>query len=509
MKRLVDYIFENLEESRIDEGFSSNWKHYHEGDYYYYPKKVIDDLFQNKSIQIGDITSSKKFKPSNDVITLDMFDQNELKSIRDDLDHNQSNTSAERFNKAFKNDKIKTNRIWYFIDRAQYSKGSSDGGNAEIVVCNSFNNNLSDEEIINYANKYQISGKTWLASIKNTLNILSKKGWKNNEYVAIQVDGKGYDDIKNTGKLSKDELKKIAFAYSDKKEIAQLFNINIDKLYPKNSKDAWNKADILLVKKDYNTYNLLAKKINELLKDNNNADQSIGYNAILVELTTSGYIIPISLKKVPDSNASLYSHNLDEQEKSLAIEHEYADIELPATELKGDNEKDNKNGSLYLILNNGKDQPNKVGSNKWKKGKNLVDIQFYKRASSSNLKPTAKIELVLKNSKGGSGYLQICSALNTTTDEINNIMKISNKENMEKLVKEGVQTYFGWDINNLPTVVKSAKNWYMKPCFVCLIALLNKYCEHFKIKKNKEVLLQFANFAIGACEGNGSYYIIK
>lgn len=510
MKHLQEYIFEHI--VSIFEGFSSNWKHNHNGDDYYYPKHVIDDLLNDIPVSIGDVTSPKKFKQSNILLTKEMFDINVLKQLQNDLNDNPSSTSAEQFNKAFKDKNIKTNNIWKFVDRAKYSKGSSDGGNVEIVVCNAFNNNLSENEIINYANKYNVNIKTWLTSIQNTLKILHK--WPNNKYVAIQVDGKGFDDIKNLGKLTQDELSNIAIAYSNKADIKKIFNINVDNLYPKTSKDSWNKADILLVDKTKNTYNEFVNALNKI-EGNTNIDRSIEYNKVLIDFTMLNKIIPISLKKVPDANANLYKHNLDESEKSIAIEYNNigADIELPATNLKGNDENDDKNGSLYLVLNT-KGIPKEIGKHKYvgKRTENLFNIQFYKRASSSNIKPTAKIELAFKNSKGGSGYLQICHALKTTTDEINNYCDVSSKDkikNLKTIIIDGINKYFGWNENNLPDVIKSANNWYMKPCFVVLIVLLNKYCEQFKITPSPDVLLPFTNFVIGACEGTGSYYIIK
>ncbi len=487
MKHLLDFINENINpifESKFsNKNFicgSNGVKDYH------YSIAVIKDLLNNKDVKL---VNGKSIN-----ISMLNTDKDELENLLKQCTSLKG--SYEDFNKLFDEEKIKdlgiskVSQLWNNIEKTPYSKGSTDGGNAEIVVCNSFNNNLSDDDIVEYANKYQISGDTWLESIKNTLNILSSKKWGNKNFVAAQVDGKGIDDISDTGALSKEDIKNITISYSNKKDINKLFNINVNNLYPNQSKDAWNKADILLINKTENTFKKLKDLVNNLSSD---TDQSNEYNAILVGLAKSNDIIPISLKKVPDATAKIYSHNFGQLE-GFELEHwgDTAELQLPAKELK-----DDLSGSIYLGMTDNKEI--KTDST-FIKGDSPM-VQFYTRASSKNNKngnATAKIELTGKNSKEGSGFLNICKGLGITTKQ---------SYATPDRVKEAVKEYFNW--NELPDNVKSSSNWFNKPCFTVIIGLLDKYCEQKKLKHSKDVLNEFTLYCIGCCLGNGSYYIIK
>ena len=485
MKHLLDYIVESIQINEAQKTGNLSNRNYICGSNgvkdYHYSIAVISDLLADKQVKLinGKTINKSMFNGSLDKLLEKTQSMNG--------DYNDFNNCFDETN--LSNIGIKSlSQVWNSILKLPYSKGSSDGGNAEIVVCNAFNNNFSDEEIASYASKYQINGNVWLPSIKNTLRILNNQKFTNEKYVAAQVDGKGINDIKNTGSLSKEDIKNITIAYSNKKLAGKLFGIDINKLYPNSSKDSWNKADIVLINKTENVFDKLKERLSTLEGD---ADQSIEYNETLVTMALDGDIIPISLKKVPDNSANWYSHGFKEIEH-FEIDGDVAELQLPANDLKND-----LNGSIYLATTDNKDIETDAKDNK-----SQTRVQFFARASSKNKvnggNATAKIELQYENSKGGSGFNNICSELGIQTKD---------SYATPDRVKEAVKEYFEW--NELPSVVAASNNWFNKPCFTVLIGLLDRYCEVNKYEHNIDVLTPFTKFAIGCCLGTGSYYIIK
>lgn len=481
MISLYDYIFEAKSGNFSNKNFKSGSNGIED---YHYAIMVLNALFNNEKIQMVNATH----------LTLDMFDKDKLQTVKNNA--SKYIGTHEDFNNAFNPDnlsKIKIKdikQVWNSILKSPFSGGSTPGGNAEIVVCNIFNKgNYSDEDIVNECDKHNVNS-IWVKSIRNTINIINRKKWKHNDYFAVQVDGKS--DFKNDV-FDTNDITKIIAAYSNKNEIGKHFNINVSKLYPQSSKDAWNKADILLIKKDKDVIKRFDDMLKKLSEDTNKTDCSVEYNTILVSFVKSKEIIPISLKKVPDDDAKIYTHNLEDNE-GIAFEDFGSGIELqiPSTKMNND-----LKGSLYLGLtdDNETDTNTKYNSNV------SPLVQFYTRASSVNNKngnATAKIELKGKNSKGGSGFLNMCNYLGITTSEA---------YASEDEVKKGVEKFFNWDLKKLPNNL--SENWYKKPCFTVLIGLLNKYCSKHNREQSIDVLYEFTLFAIGCCLGNGSYYIIK
>ena len=95
--------------------------------------------------------------------------------------------------------------------------------------------------------------------------------------------------------------------------------------------------------------------------------------------------------------------------------------------------------------------------------------------------------------------LNICNKLN--------ISKTKDAYATPERVIEGVKDYFEW--YEIPSTVAAASNWNEKPCFKCIIGLLDKYCNFYKKQRDINVLNEFTLFCIGCCLGSGSYYIIK
>lgn len=488
MISLYDFIFEATKTGNFS---NKNFKCGSNGiEDYHYSIAVIKDLLDNKNVLLVNGKS----------INISMFNTKNLNDLFSKV-KNLSGSYSD-FNDAFNIENLKDieiksqSQIWNSISKPPYSKGSTDGGNAEIVVCATFNNSYDDAQIIEMCNTYNI-GEVWVNSIKNTVKVMNEH-WNKNDYVAVQVNGNGLDILKNIGDLTIENITTIINCYSNKKKISKTFNINVSGLYG-SSKDSWNKADILLINKKNKVYNILTDKINALQISYNKTDYSTEYNGILVGLATE-YIIPISLKKTPDDSAKLYTHNLGDSE-NLEIEGSVGELLLPKNKLK-----DDLSGSLYLFIPQDKENENNEVKtrNTFNASKHHSSVQFYTRASSKNKQSgnaTAKIELTGKNAKGGSGFDVICKKLGITT---------SQSYATEDRVKQGVVEYFGW--KNLPDEVSSSSNWFKKPCFTVLIGLLDKYCEFHNINskdRNIDIITPFTMFAIGCCLGNGSYYIIK
>lgn len=498
MIRLIDYLHENLigicEASFQNSSSNNEWIKHN----YKYANNVVNYILTNKSIILGKTNEDKKII---DLSNMSNKDIELLKSLTIEKE-----TGWKEFNSIMSKYNVVWNKIW----KTPYSGGSSGGGNAEVLVCYLFNNpNISDYELEKLCLQYNINANIWIPSIKNTIKVLNKVNkWKYPDYVALQVDGKGIEYIKETsiGNLSKDDAVKIATLFYNKTSINNVLgkNVDVSKLYAK-SKDEWNKADIILIKTDKN----YLKEIQDKFNTNNKNPEYVGlegFKTMCKDYTYSDIFIPISLKSTPDESAKIYTHNIniENEEQIFGVEHNgnNADVELPANKMKGQTADGDKSGSLYLCINNNSKQST-TNIYKGKKTENSFSIQFYKRSSSSNIKPTAKVELALKHSKGGSGLQQMCNALGVTTRDV---------YASEQRVKNGVVEYFGWDLDNLPENVKSAKNWYLKPCFSCFIGLLDLWVkkEVKNVPQDKtKLLLPFANFAIGACEGDGAYYIIK
>lgn len=500
MISLSDYSINNIFKHIFESKFTN--KNYISGsnniEDFHYSIAVINDLLNDEDIKLinGKIINVTMLKPDKS---------------KKDLEAIQGKGTYETFCDLFDETKIrelgiqKLSQLWSNIEKSKYSKGSSDGGNAEILVCYLFNNpNATDEDLRKIAKEYKLTNEEWIESTKNTISVLRKERWSNNNYVALQVDGKGteYINESNFGNLGKDNAIALTSLFYSKDDIAKHIPVlkdDIKSLYSKR-KDEWNKADILLLKTDNDYFSQIQR---DFSSDTPKYVGLEGFKKMCKEYTINEIIIPISLKKTPDSSAKLFSHNIKEdEEKSMYIDG-IADIEVPANPMPDEN--DDKNGSLYLVLRSAEKtaKPEKIGLQqfKGKKTENMFSVQFYKRASSSNEKPTAKVELQLKNSKGGSGFQQICNSLNTTT---------STCYATGDRVKEAVKEYFNWTNDaDIPKTINECKNWYVKPCFTCLIGLLDIFAENNDLKHNPDILLPFVNFVIGACEGDGAYYIIK
>lgn len=444
--------------SDINEAFFSNddWKKQN----HTYAQDVINILINGDPIKLGEHGEEGEF----------VADKEEIKKLKQLVPDYTRNT-LDQFNSIF-NGRLK----WTKIYKGGFSgKDSKSAGQLyESLVCYIFNGGKKYQDWANFVGIKNLDD-SWVNSCKLTVDFMNKQSWANQKwdnknYIACHVDGNDYDfDSKYEYALS------VAKLFKDKKEATKLMGVNCDDLYT-GGKDTWNKADIILVKK--NCYDII-QSIKEVVSNGESL------NAELCCKLMEGYIIPISLKKViKKEDIHLTTANIDEAEESKGYDFKDVDIRIST---KYDN--NTYVGNIDLLCTSLENESK--------------DITFRKNTNPGN---GLNVETNDKNSRGGKALANIKNALKIGKNNDYYIIKNTDEEAFEELEK------YGFDINiprrsNYDKVDPPIRE---RACVAGLLGLLEQY----KIKKhpkvNKDFINDFAKFCyICSIKGTGAFFKIS
>lgn len=404
MKRLKEYIFEQLDNIFESNFENKSWSH---NGKYDYPQRVIKVLL--KMIGIDNEESVEKITINEKPISISK-NQNLINELNDLLE-NVKYKSPKDLNNIFSKYNIGIdNKIasWTNIDKHPFTTGSksqSYSEGAEYLVTYLFNlgydklthikldkeyygkNGNIDNILNDISNNKDIikSIKEWedlngrnsisskespylLSSIKSALlcyKLLENMNLNRENYYAIQVNGTQLSkDAGNGNSL----LLNAAKCFSDSETINFLCKnkANAKTLFGGSNKDGWNKADILLVQKNYNIINDIQNQFsnNETIKKFNAkeiSDQNINiekeylniFNSIINNIINEYKVIPISLKLIPfSSNGSLEKEGkLDSEEQGVTKIEDLNDEDNVAIILPKSVEPNTVMASVYLKAN--------------------------------------------------------------------------------------------------------------------------------------------------------------
>ncbi len=569
MKHLSDYALEKLFINEASTIGNSNGHFFHQSSWDY-PINVINKLLDNKNVHTG-----KDGK--GPILTKDDFNIEKLEELQDKLNKKLFNPDEvfgpDEFDKCLKNNIKETKfknikgSVWGYIHKPDAKTGTNDGWAGEILTCCIYNdNNCNVNEI---AAALEINN-SWVESSRLIAKILNDK-WSSNDFIAVQVSGEDtqFIDKDKTDTIKKylNDAKKISsdkltILYNDKIAASKLVGLNLDDLYLK-SKDAWNKADILLISKDFDIDKEIFEKC---LKSDTTSDggpqvaDSYTFNNLLISLCNNARIIPVSLKKVV-KNATLTK----EGEKTISLEElNFVDNSITISCILPDL-KELKKNNINTVNKNSSAQYNRVGSTYIgdKQNKTVTPpIQFRRRNPNNGEGKDTKInygtlivELMGKNAREGRGLENIKNVLGikkneeflnpfnfeeTEDKEGNPRQDLSNVEikrinQKNKTAEKNTLEYYknlldNSSYNELEKYTNSNSddyiiNWYKKPCFAGFVGLHNiwyhnKYLKDVK-PENKEkdlhsTLNAFYSFLLGCCKGLltgnnyiGQYWLVK
>lgn len=458
-----------IKESLIMEGaFAGNdWRGVHSHDYKY-PKMVIHDLLNDKSVKLQ----------AGEELSLKDFDKQKLEELASKLERCPELTDYKDFNQPYIGDQINKRKknVFLTIDKLPYSGDTSNslGETAESLVCYLFNNGASDENIEKWVNlsKKQLD-KIYYKSCKGIVNLLHST-WSNTDYEAVHVDGKDYDT--NLNKHSKD----IAMIFKSKLLGKQVLGFNIDDLYT-GKKDKWNPGDIILINKKQLEDSWL--RLQEIAKDNAQGIFGKPLGVVLASLCEGEAVIPVSLKKCIKS-PKIFSHCVEEEKAT--------ELHETVLSLASKYVKDKQNGSIYLVsLSDDTD---------------VCTVQFRAQdASDKNLSIEAFLQS--KSARGGKGLTVAKSALGIPPRNNNYYATFKNNEELADTLKN-----LGFEITKNSN--KSKKNQmdsflYTRTCVRGLVGLALKFKDHVEKQGDEFTPIKFSEFCWQACcSCPGAYYVV-
>lgn len=466
MKHLSDFIFSFkdqklskfliehfINESSFDRPDWENQNHT-------YAQDVINVLINGEPIKLGDKGEEGEYIATKDEINL-------LKKLTPDY----TQVTLNQFNKIFSG-KIR----WTKIYKGDFSgHGSKSSGQLyESLVCYIFNGGRHYQEWADFVGIKTLD-KSWINSCELTVDFINKQQWarqkwNRHNYIACHVDGNDFDfDHKYEFALN------VAKIFKDKKEASKLMGVDCNDLYT-GGKDTWNKADIILVKKD--CYDVI-----QSMKEVVSNGESL--NAELCCKLMEGIIIPISLKKVvKKEDIHLTTANIDEAEESKG--YIFKDVDIRISSKYDDNTYVGNIDLLCSTLDNEE-----------------KDITFRKNTNAGN---GLNVETQDKNSRGGKALANIKSALKIGKGNEYYIVKNTDEEALDELEK------YGFDINiprksNYDKVNPPIRE---RACVAGLLGLLEQYRNKKHPKVDKDFITDFAKFCyICSIKGTGSFFKIS
>lgn len=386
--------------------------------------------------------------------------------------------------------------------------GDTAGQYAESLCCYFFNKygtieNINDEEIQEKIDEIErnsgvVINDTWRNAIKYILDSIalgSTDGiaWNNKNYIAIHVDGKDID-------LNVDWVKPISKIYSGGQFASKVLGGHSFKSIPSgNKKDMWNKADIVLVKKDESdVINTIKNSLIEIGSEK--SDKSDELNNILNTMVVKGVFVPLSLKMLTNIGV-IKQENIPSAQQVDIIVEKYK-LVLP----KYIN-KPGYSGSLWLVCETNENL--KYG------------IQFRSQTDNSQ---SLSIEASLpnnSNARGGKGVTLVKNEIGITSNKDKSYLaKFDSDDDMcEQLFKCGfdIETIDGKkvNLNQLKKVVADYKAKgtpvYQRTCFAGFVGIFNKFCDKCR-KDDMNDQQNFATNVLNKCtlgSGTSSFYLIS
>lgn len=396
------------------------------------------------------------------------------------------------------------------VGKKYSAEGDTVGQYAESLVCYFFNNyksiDIEDKNIQKKIDEIEqkagvVIDDSWRKSIALTVEAINSGSldgidWNNSNYVAVHTDQKDID-------LKEKWAQDIAKIYSGKGPAQKVLNVNLASLPNSTAKDTWNKADIILVKKDCTTIvNDIKNSICPIGSDDK-GDKTDELNNILNSHVVKGDIIPISLKKIT-SKYNIKAENIPSESK-VDIQAEECYITLPTTI--------NTPGYaasmwLHVITNEGLH----------------YGIQFRSQTDTSNGLSIESGVPGNKDVRGGKGVTLIKNELGIT--KRNDKTYLATFKDLSDMCNQLFNC--GFELRAGDKKVSSAKELekyfdklvkpthripiYERTCFAGFVGVYNKYCDFAKNVKGVSDQLKFATNVLNKCtlgSGTSSFFLIS
>lgn len=460
MKTLKNYLFKGL---IYESTFQSADYTKHD---FKYAKGVINDLLNSSIILLG--------KNGETEHQLDPKDQ---EAFRAQYDSSNFPKTSKEFDAMLAN--YLSFPKWNMIFKGKYSGKTTNtpGQRAEGLVCYMFNDANADVEIFKNEKMPDLTDD-WIDSSRYTVDFMNKQkgisdiAWTRDNYVACRVDG---EDFRLDSKYA--FAVEVTSIFSGKKTMKKIFGINCDDLHG-SSKDAWNKADIVLVHKE------LGKTLIDEIKEKGPANGEM-LNTCLIEYTKQGVIIPISLKQLENQNAHLSSVNLVKGEPIDMIESvKYLRL--------ADRYSNQFTGNIDIVCNSVDNKEILITFRSDTNGKNGLSIEPKETGGSARFGKAVEIIRGILGLKKKEFY----------------IVKNTNEDALKEFKN------YGFDVtvkpkSNYDTVEPPFRE---RACCAGLLGVLKAYHEKTKEPIDKDFPVKFANFcmfcAVGLA-GKGAFYKIS
>lgn len=455
MKHLVDFI---LESAGINESVfgSQDWmKNNHT-----YAQDVINVLTSGKPLKLGPRGEDGEYFASEEEIE-------KLNQLTPDY----TQSTLDQFNNIF-GKKLK----WTKIYKGTFSgKETETAGQVyESLVVYIFNGGTLYDEWMKSARLSSLDD-SWVKSCEWTVEFMNKQKWagvkwNNDEYVAVHVGGN------NFGLDSKYEFAiNISKIFKSKIFATKILGVDCSDIYG-NSKDSWNKADIVLVKKDHPN---IINDLKDVVFDGNSL------NLELCNKLIDGIIIPISLKKITKKeDIHLNTVNIDTDEESKEYNFNNVFIQL------ANKYEDNKlTGDVNIVCDDG------------------VRIVFRKTTGSGN---ALNVEPNVKNGKNvhraGKAVENMKKLLHLKKGNDYYIFKNTDEEVFEELKNYGFEV----DIPSRSNYNEVTPPIRKRACAAGLLGMLKQYKDKMHPIVDNDFPIDFAKFCF-ACsiKGTGAYLKIS
>lgn len=354
---------------------------------------------------------------------------------------------------------------WSEIDKQYYSgkggnSGQSAGENAEPYVCYYFNHYGEDIE-------NNTLDAAWTARAKNMAARIAEQ-WSPEDWVAVHVNGRDIEPLNPMHSI-------IGAIFKSKDAAEEALHLEpgtLANLY-RAHKDNWNKADIVLVRKDVNVLEYLTK-----------VKSSAEFNNTLINLSRNGanqLIVPLSLKSTGNKKISEITIT-PEGFDSKGLDIVRVDLIMPMAVAD-----DSNNCSCYL---HGFDVDN-----------NMYSVQF-RRQTNSEDKPS--IEIQLPNARGGKALSAIKEKLGLSGDDWYKFPIQS-----EDALINTLSSHF--DMKYTPTEKLERYSsdckypWWSRTCFRTLLALYEQY----RNKYSGNAIDFFTMLFEAGSKGTGAFFVVK
>lgn len=436
---------------------------------YQYLKDVLVDIVNNGEVGLGENAADTK-------VQIDKSIQQQFKTYINApnlLDVDEFNKIAAQNSTPFR---------WSKIWKGKYSgqEHQSAGEYAEAAVAYIFNALNGDKTITEadddtYAEIAKVlSDKNvtsdWIKSSRLSAEKLHDEVHPSKKYKAAHVDGKDISKVPQN-------ILDVAKVFKGKQGIQDVFGDAADfdainSLYSV-AKDTWNKADIVLVDKNFDIKKELAGK-HFVVSDE--------INAFLNSFINQKKIIPVSLKMIPPK-ATLEQIKFEKEGKlDNNDKHETEVDRIQSVQIvlpKTVNPEEKYVGTCYIKTNNG------------------LRIDFRHGTAT---RESLNIEIKLKHARGGKALSELKRKLNLASG----FYKHESFKDEKDFISQ-VKTLTGIKLSPAASLNSSDPKWFIRPAFKGLVALLKVYHSNIEQNTTKHVdLIQFFKLLYNCASGANS-----